>query len=112
MKWYRGLYMGDNAKKAKYKVFGRIRKGRFQPDTFLIMLPTNTNNILDIVSSNYMLQPHFKKNVYKDELYVIGIAQGKDEALELVRGIVDEVYKNTGGFDVGEYLKFGRNRKR
>ena len=111
MKWYRRLYLGDNAKKAKYKMFGRIRKGRFQLDTFLIMLPSNPNNLLDIVSANYVLQPHFKKNIYKEELYVVGLANGKDEALELVRTIVDEVYHNTGGFDISGYLKFGSKSK-
>ena len=26
LKWYRYLYLGDNARKAKYKTFGLIRK--------------------------------------------------------------------------------------
>lgn len=26
MKWYKRLYLGDNAKDAKYKIFGKIRK--------------------------------------------------------------------------------------
>ena len=37
MKWYRKLYIGENAKKDKYKVFGHIRKNRFCADTFLIV---------------------------------------------------------------------------
>ena len=48
MKWYRKLYIGENAKKDKYKVFGHIRKNRFCADTFLITLASNTCNILDI----------------------------------------------------------------
>ena len=38
MKWYRKLYIGENAKKDKYKVFGHIRKNRFCADTLLITL--------------------------------------------------------------------------
>ena len=29
MKWYRKLYIGENAKKDKYKVFGHIRKNGY-----------------------------------------------------------------------------------
>ena len=45
MKWYRKLYIGENAKKDKYKVFGHIRKNRFCADTFLITLASNTCNM-------------------------------------------------------------------
>ena len=98
MKWYRGLYMGEGARKAKYKVLGHVVKKKFSFDTYLITLPSNTSNILDIYSANVLLQPHFKK-------------KGRDEAYELVRDIVDEVYKNTGGFNISRYLKFGSKRQ-
>ena len=29
MKWYKRLYLGDNAKDAKYKIFGKIRENKF-----------------------------------------------------------------------------------
>ena len=95
MKWYRKLYIGENAKKDKYKVFGHIRKNRFCADTFLITLASNTCNILDIYSANMLLQPHFKNKNVNEEIYVV------------VRDIIDEVYNATGGFDIREYLGFG-----
>ena len=104
MRWYRNLYLGDNAKKAKYKVFGRIRKGRFTSDTFLITLPSSEENLLDITSANFLLQPYFKKK--------IKLAKGREEALYLVRDIIDEVYSNTKGFDIAGYLHFGVGRNR
>ena len=110
MRWYRNLYLGDNAKKAKYKVFGRIRKGRFTSDTFLITLPSSEENLLDITSANFLLQPYFKKKENRENLYVLGIADGKDEALEVVRTIIDEVYTNTGSFNISGYLHFGDRR--
>ena len=58
MKWYKGLYMGDEAR----------------------------------------------------NIYVVGMAKGRMEALGLVRDIIDEVYHNTGGFDISGYLKFGNKR--
>ena len=102
MRWYRNLYLGDNAKKAKYKVFGRIRKGRFTADTFLITL-SRFQEKLEI----FLLQPYFKKKINLDKIYVVGLAKGREEALYLVRDIIDEVYNATGGFDIREYLGFG-----
>jgi hypothetical protein len=109
MKWYRKLYLGDNAKKEKYKVFGKIRKGRFQVDTFLIILSENPDNLLEIISANMLLQPHYKRPEQQKKIYVVGLCKGYEEALETVRVIIDEVFKNTGGFDLRRYLKFGQS---
>ena len=53
-----------------------------------------------------MKQPHFKKK-NRNEIYVVGLAKGRDEAFELVRTIVDETYHRTGKVDVADFLKFG-----
>ena len=102
--------MGNNARKNKYKVLGHVIKKRLSFDTYLITLPSNTSNILDIYSSNILLQSHYKKKYITEDIYVIGIAEGKKEALELVRDIIDEVYSNTGGFNISQYLRFGCKR--
>ena len=107
MKWYRYLYLGDNARKAKYKTFGLIRKNRFTIDTYIIAISDNPDNILDIYSANMLKQPHFKNKSYRDKVYVVGLAKGRNEALELVRCIVDDTYSHTGCVDVAGYLKFG-----
>ena len=52
MKWYRYLYLGDNARKAKYKTFGLIRKSRFTIDTYIVAISVNPDNILDVYSAN------------------------------------------------------------
>lgn len=110
MKWYKGLYLGEKAREDKYKILGKVVRSRFQADTFLIMLPSNPANVLDVVPAVYLNQPHFNKKFYKNEVYVVGIAKGRNEALELVRSIVDEVYQATGGFDISGYLHFGSKR--
>lgn len=100
MKWYKRLYVGDRAEKKKYMMMGKIRLHRFQRDAYLITLAVNGQNLLDIYPSYVLLQ-----KIYRDqELFVVGLACGYDEALELTRQIVDDVYQNTGGFDVRAYL--------
>ncbi|MFR2512270.1 MAG: hypothetical protein ACLS9K_10115 [Lachnospira eligens] len=39
-------------------------------------------------------------------MYVVGLAKGRNEALELVRCIVDDTYSHTR-VDVAGYLRFG-----
>ena len=84
LKWYRNLYLGDNARKAKYKTFGLISKNRLTIDTYIIAISDNPDNILDIYSANMLKQPHFKNKSYRDKVYVVGLAMGRNEALELV----------------------------
>jgi hypothetical protein len=112
MKWLRGLYLGEKAEAAKYKVFGRIRKNRFQLNTYLIALSDNPSNLLELFSANVLNQPYFKKKKNTKDLYIVGIAIGYKEGLEVIRQIIDEVYQNTGGFDIRGYLHFGKNPDR
>lgn len=112
MKWYKKLYYGENARKVKYKIFGKIAKSRLTFDTFLIILPSNKENLLDIVSADFLKQSHFKNKKIQNTIYVIGIAKGKKEAFEVVRTIIDEVYQATKGFDIPKYLHFGNEKKK
>jgi len=107
MKWYKKLYLGDNAKDAKYKTIGKVRASKFQFDTYLITLSNNPNNLMDIYLANFLLQPHFKKSHILDDIYVIGIAKGRDESFQLIEKIISEVYSNTGEFKLREYYNFG-----
>ena len=88
-------------------MFGRIRRGRFQLDTYLITLSDNPDNLLDMFSANVLKQPYFKKQkgIHAREIYVVGLAKGYAEGLEVV-------YQQTGAFDIPGYLKFGRKRIR
>lgn len=111
MKWYRPLYLGEKAKAAKLKTMKKVKEKRVQRDTYFITLPSNPANLLDIISANQLLWPYYRRRRVRKKIWVIGIAKGKEEAFELVRTIVDEVYQKTGGFDIREYLKFGLKRE-
>ena len=95
-------------------MFGRIRRGRFQLDTYLITLSDNPDNLLDMFSANVLKQPYFKKQtgIHAREIYVVGLAKGYAEGLEVITAIIDDVYQQTGAFDIPGYLKFGRKRIR
>ncbi len=106
MRWYKKLYVGDNAKNSKFKIMRKIKTRSLQVDTYLITLATNPENLLDIISTNLLLQPYYKKRYVRDKICVVGMAKGYDEALEVTRCIIDDVYNSTGGFDIKRYLGF------
>lgn len=100
MKWYRRLYVGKTAKKDRYRIVGKVKWKRPQAGAYLLTFPSNEQNLLDIYPANAMLWPYFRRK----DIFVIGIAKGYEEALELACHIVTEVYANTGKFDIRGYI--------
>ena len=52
LNWYKGLYVGNNAKKKKKKLVRRINQGIGVIDVYLITLASNSRDQLDIFSAN------------------------------------------------------------
>ena len=92
MKFIDGLYFGPKAEHNKKELVRKLKKEKYLPGLWLITLPHNEGNILDMVEA-YTL-PY--QGGLKDNLTVAGIAYGRDEALELVRQIVDDTYNKLG----------------
>lgn len=100
MKWYKNLYVGSQASEKRRQIIWKTRHKKLQQDVFLLTLPTNEKNQLDIISANLLLQPYFKKQ----EISIVGIAIGKDEAIEVLIQLVQDVYIETGQSSIREYL--------
>lgn len=107
MKWYKKLYLTENTKASKMRIMEYTVLKKFQPDVYLIVLSDNANNYLEMIKAISLKQPHYNKKEVWDKLYVVGIAKGYDEGIELMARIISEMYKNTGGFNIREYLGFG-----
>lgn len=101
--WYEKLYCGEKAAKSKSRLIRRLEKGKLEPDVFVLTLPeSRDSNILDIYRSVTLKQSHFDG---KDK-YVVGIAKGREEAMDIVTGLVDEMYKSGNNFNIRTYLGF------
>lgn len=59
---------------------------------YFITLASNRENLFDIFHAAHLKQPAF----YKQDLYVVGIASGYEEALELIQRMIDDIYRKTG----------------
>ena len=100
MIWYDKLYVGESMIHKTNKVKWKIRHNAGQIKIYIITLPSNRENLLDIIPSYELLQ----KGYPKKGLYIVGLAKGYDEAVELAGTIVAEVYRHTGAFAVTDYL--------
>ena len=101
MQFMGSLYVGDNLASTEYKIVEKVHKCKVVPNLYLIVLSENPDNMLDIILEKEVMQKHYPK----DELKVIGIANGKKEAIQLVQRIVEESLCETGSADVRGFLK-------
>ncbi len=100
MKFIDKLYFGSKASESKKSVLKDIKKGNYLPGVCIVTLPSNADNILDIIEVYTLQQPA----INTEDITVVGIAFGKDEAMELVRVIVDDTYRELGEVDIIRYL--------
>lgn len=100
MIWYDKLYVGESMIHKTNKVKWKIRHNAGQINVYVITLPSNQENLLDIIPSQELLQKAYPKK----HLYIVGLAKGYEEAIELAGSIVTEVYRHTGAFEVTDYL--------
>ena len=87
MKFYCNLYLGETIEKKRNRLIRRLEKGKILLGIYVIVLPLGENNQLEIFDSGMLMQKHF----HREERFVVGIASGFDEALDLTVRIT-EVY--------------------
>lgn len=107
MRWYKHLYVGEKAKKKRFSMIQRIRQNKFQPGVHVLTPASNGQNLLDIYPAAVLLQDYYKN---KDELLILGIGADYYDALEVARRIVDDIYRETGGFSLKEFLRMNGQR--
>ncbi|WP_235828954.1 hypothetical protein [Anaerosacchariphilus polymeriproducens] len=100
MKWYRKLYIGEKAKKDRFKFIWQVKHRHIVWNGYVITLASNEQNLLDIIQVTELLQPYYKNR----ELFIVGIAKGYDEALIVAKDIIDEVYQKTGEFNIRQFI--------
>ena len=101
VKWSEKLYIGEQAAKKAEKFRKKIEAGKLVNGVFLITKPSNGQNLMDILPSKELLFPYYKRR----ELFVYGLAKGKDEAEELVLTILEDVYRKMDGLCCKEYFE-------
>ena len=100
MKYYYALYTDEHTKDKQEIIKKKIETDQWQLEVYLIALTKNDINHLEIFNSVLLIQ----KAMSKDDLFVVGIASGYTESLELVEKITQEVYDETSEVDIRNYI--------
>lgn len=100
MRWYDKLYVGESIRKKADKLRWKIEHRAGTIDIYLLTLPSNRENLLDIIPAVELMQKSYPKR----NLFIIGMEKGRENAMRMAADILDEVYHKTGSFDVRSYI--------
>jgi len=101
MKFYQDLFVTDAVSNRAEQIIEAIKLNKMTPNIYVITLASNEANLLDIIPSWELLQPAYPKS----NVEIVGLANGKKDAFQLVEYIVAETYQQTGSPDVRAYLQ-------
>ncbi len=100
IEFYCDLYVSECWRKKKAKIIKRLRENRALPQVYVVALSRGDRNQLEFFSC-ILLRQHVFDNT---EIFVIGIADGYEEALFMVRDITERIYAETGSTDLRKYI--------
>ena len=106
--WDDNLRCSERIRKDLRSIRRRVRwRKATSATTFCITFATNEKNLFDIYNMGELLFEHYRRSDV--DLHILGLADSREEACELVAEMVKEVYDATGGLDVRKY--FGQPNK-
>ncbi|MFP3154978.1 hypothetical protein LQZ18_11260 [Lachnospiraceae bacterium ZAX-1] len=100
MIWYRNMYASENIAHKKERIKWKIKHNAGQINIYVIALAANPKNLLEIIPAIEMMQKAYPKK----DMFIVGIAKGYEEAVDLIVQIIMEVYRATDGFQVRDYF--------
>ena len=98
--WTSRLYVGEKLKKKQKKVIQSINNQKITFGVYCIAFASHPDNLFDIMDANELMFPHYRRS----DICIVGLANGKDEAIGLVQDMLMEVYRETGDFKVKSYF--------
>ncbi len=98
MKFHRELYVGESIRNAR-KVKWKLKHGAGQLRIFIIAVAPGRDQ-LEIFHCAFLQQGYYRKN----SPYIVGIAGGYEEAVDLLQKMVTDIYEKTGDYRLKEYF--------
>jgi hypothetical protein len=100
IRWYEQLYTDDFiVRNMKYHM-KRVESGKDQKKRItIITLASNPDNLFDIVDSRELSFCYYRKR----DIYILGLAKNKKEAIQLLIQLVNKVWKRDE-FNPREYF--------
>ncbi|MBR2189382.1 MAG: hypothetical protein IJ860_08275 [Eubacterium sp.] len=103
MKWYGNLYTGSYAAGRLDEIREDIELEEFDfPGLYLITLASNHIDQLDIFAASRLIG---RKAAARRMQMLVGVALGKEEAMDVLQTIARDTVSETGGCDMRSYLR-------
>ena len=99
MKFYKNLYIEDTVKKPE-KAIKKLKRHKKQPGLFVIVYDRDISR-LTIYHSLMLSQWYYKEN---PPGCIVGLANGREEALVVIEQITKEALLTTGEVSLVDYL--------
>ena len=80
MNWYEHLYVGERISQDAGQIREQIEAGNYSRRVWLILLSSNGTDLFDIRPAPDLGKEYFREQ----EMYVIGLAKNRDEAVSLI----------------------------
>ncbi len=100
IRWMEGLYLGEGVEKRYKRIREDMERGKLRWHVYVLMLSTNPQNQLDILSSAFLRQPFYRNQ----DLTVVGLASGYQEALTVLQRMAADAVRATGKADLRAFL--------
>lgn len=101
MRFSKKLYLSPSLQKKRRSVIWKLRTGRPQPAVYVIAL-AKSSDLLEIYHSGILKQSYYKQKEHAP--YIVGLACTYGGAVELVVAMLEDIYADTGGYDVKSYF--------
>lgn len=101
LKFRSAMFFGESVKKEHRKLLRRLHRGKLvSKGITLVAYAANERDLFDLIPAWELWFPYRKQQ----DLYVLGLAGSKEEAIDLAVEMVMEVYGKTDGLDVRAYF--------
>ena len=101
IRFYCDLYISDGWEKKQLKLMKKLMQNKLQPSVYVITLAQGRQNHLEFFSSVLLKQHVFEHS----DLFVVGIANGYDDAVYMIEQITQQVVDATGTADIRGFLE-------
>lgn len=101
IRWYKNLYLGPNAAAHIEIIRKKAFANRRMAGVYYITR-VHTRQSLDIFHNALLSEKLFASRQCQK---IVGVAEGKQEALRLVSDMILEMYEKTGKFDVSSFFR-------
>lgn len=100
--YYEKLYLGESIDAQKLeKIKKKLETYPLFSGVFVITISRNPSDQLEIYEAKQLVQKYYQNN----PPYIIGITKSKEEAIAIIRQIVEECMDARGDCALKEYLK-------